>query len=131
MQTSHCIAVPRGMSAPEVTSSVLAQSIVRNLGDKLYEKRKAAALEVEQIIKDLVEAKDSERIASIITTLTSLVYSNQGNSKKGGLIALAATAIGLAEVRVLHACAGGCLAPSQPFCAPAGPHAPGAHTLTN
>lgn len=41
-------------------------SISRNLSDRLYEKRKLGALEVEQLIKELVAQKDEDRIKSVI-----------------------------------------------------------------
>ena len=71
-------------------------SISRNLSDKLYEKRKLGALEVEQLVKDLNNNKDYDRINHVIQHLvTNFSDSTQGNYRKGGLIALAATAIGL------------------------------------
>eukprot|EP01114_Cavostelium_apophysatum_P017154 TRINITY_DN5029_c0_g1_i1.p1 TRINITY_DN5029_c0_g1~~TRINITY_DN5029_c0_g1_i1.p1 ORF type:complete len:719 (-),score=131.55 TRINITY_DN5029_c0_g1_i1:14-2170(-) len=71
-------------------------SVTRNLSDKLYEKRKLGALEVEQLVKDLNTAKDEDRIRHVVQYLvTNFSDSTQGNSRKGGLIALAATAIGL------------------------------------
>ncbi len=74
-------------------------SITRNLSDKLYEKRKLGALEVEQLVKELATSKDEDRIKSVIQHLvTNFSDSSQGNSRKGGLIALAATAIGLGAI---------------------------------
>jgi len=71
-------------------------SIARNLSDKLYEKRKLGALEIEQLIKDLNNNKDEDKIKSVVQHLvTNYSDSLQGNSRKGGLIALAAAAIGL------------------------------------
>lgn len=68
----------------------------RNLSDKLYDKRKTAALEVEQKVRELNSANEDEKIKSLIEHLvTNFSSSNQGNQRKGGLIALAAVAIGL------------------------------------
>ena len=39
-------------------SDLLHESVRRNLSDKLYEKRKAAALEVEQVTKHLAQSGD-------------------------------------------------------------------------
>lgn len=79
--------------------SPLLQSTTRNLSDKLYEKRKMGALEVEQLVKELNVAKDHEKIKQVISHLVrNFSDSSQGNSRKGGLIALAATAIGLGSV---------------------------------
>jgi vacuole morphology and inheritance protein 14 len=79
--------------------SPLQQSTTRNLSDKLYEKRKMGALEVEQLVKELNVSKDHEKIKLVISHLVkNFSDSSQGNSRKGGLIALAATAIGLGSV---------------------------------
>ena len=43
----------------------LTQVVLRGLGDKLYDKRKAAALEVEQLIKNL--AKEVGLFSSLCT----------------------------------------------------------------
>ena len=47
----------------------LTQVVLRGLGDKLYDKRKAAALEVEQLIKSL--AKEVGHFSSLCTTSTA------------------------------------------------------------
>ncbi|KAL6058534.1 PtdIns(3,5)P(2) sythesis regulation factor [Balamuthia mandrillaris] len=76
---------------PPITPTTL-----RNLNDKLYEKRKLGALEVEQLVKQSVENKDVETINNVIAYLTNdLTNSPTANMRKGGLIALAATALGL------------------------------------
>jgi vacuole morphology and inheritance protein 14 len=81
-----------------VSAAVLQLSVSRNLSDKLYERRKLGALEVEQLMRELRHAQDWPRVASVIGHLVSTFSdSAQGNARKGGLIALAATAIGLGD----------------------------------
>ncbi|KAA3462718.1 protein VAC14-like protein [Gossypium australe] len=71
--------------------SVIPASVLRNLSDKLYEKRKNAALEFEGIVKQLASSGDHEKISLVINLLTTeFVYSPQANHRKGGLIGLAA-----------------------------------------
>ena len=71
----------------------------RNLCDKLYEKRKQGALEVEALVKDLNAKKDKERIVSIVDyIIVNFSTSPNGNHRKGALIALAAVAIALEGV---------------------------------
>jgi vacuole morphology and inheritance protein 14 len=66
------------------------------LGDRSYDKRKAAALEVTALIKLLVEAEEKEKIANVINLLSNeFSRSRNVHHRKGGLIGLAATAIGL------------------------------------
>lgn len=70
--------------------------VTRGLADRSYDKRKNAALEIEATIKAHNEANDTEAIRSIIRTLaTDFASSTNPNHRKGGLIGLAATTIGL------------------------------------
>ncbi|KAG0581788.1 hypothetical protein M758_3G007100 [Ceratodon purpureus] len=81
----------------------LSQSVLRNLADKLYEKRKTAALEVESVVKSLTAGQDHEKISSIIALLTyDFALSPQANHRKGGLIGLAAATVGLASEAAQH-----------------------------
>lgn len=79
-----------------MTEELLSSSTLKNLGDRSYEKRKQAALEVEQRVRDKNTINDTESINKIIRILKKeFIESTQGNQRKGGLIGLAATAIGL------------------------------------
>ncbi|GAB4840443.1 PtdIns(3,5)P(2) sythesis regulation factor [Ancistrocladus abbreviatus] len=83
--------------------SVIPASVLRNLSDKLYEKRKNAALEVEGIVKQLAVAGDHEKITAVIKLLTEeFTYSPQANHRKGGLIGLAAATVGLTAEAAQH-----------------------------
>ncbi|GMJ09645.1 hypothetical protein like AT2G01690 [Hibiscus trionum] len=83
--------------------SVIPASVLRNLSDKLYEKRKNAALEVEGIVKQLASVGDHEKISAVINLLTTeFVYSPQTNHRKGGLIGLAAATVGLTSEAAQH-----------------------------
>ena len=59
----------------------LTQVVLKGLGDKLYDKRKAAALEVEQLIKNLSKevthkfASQDTLIAELMQTRPPLLYS--------------------------------------------------------
>jgi vacuole morphology and inheritance protein 14 len=64
---------------PEDDLPPLQIATSRNLSDKLYEKRKLGALEVEQLIRDLVARKEEEKIKGVIQHLvTNFSDSNQG-----------------------------------------------------
>ncbi|KAL7543189.1 hypothetical protein ACHAXR_012907, partial [Thalassiosira sp. AJA248-18] len=70
--------------------------VQRSLGDRSYDKRKNAALEIEQLVKSLSEAHNVPMIQSIISVLAKdFCTSMNANYRKGGLIGIAATAIGL------------------------------------
>ncbi|GMP59335.1 hypothetical protein CsSME_00022649 [Camellia sinensis var. sinensis] len=82
---------------------VIPASVLRNLSDKLYEKRKNAALEVEGIVKQLAAAGDHDKITAVINSLTTeFTNSSQANHRKGGLIGLAAATVGLSSEAAQH-----------------------------
>ncbi|XP_024025715.1 protein VAC14 homolog isoform X2 [Morus notabilis] len=83
--------------------SVIPAAVLRNLSDKLYEKRKNAALEVEGIVKNLATNGDHDKITAVINLLTNeFTYSPQANHRKGGLIGLAAATVGLTSEAAQH-----------------------------
>ncbi|KAG8935769.1 hypothetical protein FRC00_010443, partial [Tulasnella sp. 408] len=69
----------------------------KGLNDKLYEKRKAAALDLEKIVRECHAQGDNVRINQIIDQLVDLFAtpSQPLHCRNGGLIGLAATAIAL------------------------------------
>ncbi|XAR63679.1 hypothetical protein NMG60_11023704 [Bertholletia excelsa] len=83
--------------------SWIPPSVLRNLSDKLYEKRKNAALELEGIVKQLAAAGDHDKITALINFLvTNFTHSPQANLRKGGLIGLAAATVGLTSEAAQH-----------------------------
>jgi vacuole morphology and inheritance protein 14 len=78
--------------------SPLPPGIQRFLGDRSNEKRKQAALELESLIKSLQESKNYQMIQIVIAVLSKdFCTSMNSNYRKGGLVGLAATAIGLMQ----------------------------------
>ncbi|KAI9276923.1 vacuolar protein 14 C-terminal Fig4p binding-domain-containing protein [Phascolomyces articulosus] len=74
--------------------NLFSAHLVRGLTDKIYDKRKSAALEIEKLVRD--NETTPAHITDIIDTLVQdFVYSNNSNARNGGLIGLAATAIAL------------------------------------
>jgi vacuole morphology and inheritance protein 14 len=66
------------------------------LGDRSYDKRKAAALEVTALMKTLQENGEADKIVNVIGLLAQeFSRSRNVHHRKGGLIGLAACAIGL------------------------------------
>ncbi|KAH9833697.1 ARM repeat-containing protein [Rhodofomes roseus] len=75
----------------------MESSISKQLVDKMYEKRKAAALELEKQIRECHQQGDHRRIGQIIDQLVDM-FNNPSNPlhvRNGGLIGLAGTAIAL------------------------------------
>lgn len=75
-------------------------NVIRNLSDRLYDKRKLAALEIENKVKELVASRDTRSLERLIAFLNDeFATSANPNQKKGGLIGLAAAALGLNQVK--------------------------------
>ncbi|KAF2625160.1 ARM repeat-containing protein [Macroventuria anomochaeta] len=72
-------------------------NITKALNDKLYDKRKSGALELEGLIRDALQAQDHDRIAKIVHELCHhYAYAvHQPHARNGGLIGLAAASIAL------------------------------------
>nr|XP_016853133.1 PREDICTED: protein VAC14 homolog [Anolis carolinensis] len=83
---------------PEKDFSPLTPSIVRALNDKLYEKRKVAALEIEKLVREFVAQNSTAQIKHVILILSQeFALSQHPHSRKGGLIGLAACSIALGK----------------------------------
>ena len=52
----------------------MSSSTIRNLGQKEYEKRKQAALEVEHLVRDLREKREFDSINVLIAQLTNELF---------------------------------------------------------
>ncbi|KAK3565129.1 hypothetical protein QTP86_033380, partial [Hemibagrus guttatus] len=87
-----------GKMNTEKDFSPLTPNIVRALNDKLYEKRKVAALEIEKLVREFVAQNNSTQIRHVIQILASeFALSQHPHSRKGGLIGLAACSIALGK----------------------------------
>ncbi|NXL83545.1 VAC14 protein, partial [Alectura lathami] len=77
----------------------LAPSVVRALNDKLYEKRKVAALGIEKrLVREFVAQNNTSQIKHVIQILSQeFALSQHPHSRKGGLIGLAACSIALGK----------------------------------
>jgi vacuole morphology and inheritance protein 14 len=84
------------------STDALSPAIIRGIGDRNYEKRKATAQEVTAVVKGCLEASNAaagrEKIVAIINILGhDFTKSRNIHYRKGGLIGLAAVAIGLSS----------------------------------
>ncbi|XP_076225150.1 protein VAC14 homolog [Nomia melanderi] len=76
----------------------LSAACVRSLNDKLYEKRKAAAVEIEKMVKEFAAHNNTVQIKRLLKVLgQDLATSQNPHTRKGGLIGLAAIAVGLGK----------------------------------
>ncbi|KZF21901.1 ARM repeat-containing protein [Xylona heveae TC161] len=72
-------------------------NIQRALHDKLYDKRKGGALDLERLVREALVAKDFDKISKIVQQLChEYAYAvHQPHARNGGLIGLAAASIAL------------------------------------
>ncbi|XP_076546294.1 protein VAC14 homolog isoform X1 [Osmia lignaria lignaria] len=76
----------------------LSTACVRSLNDKLYEKRKPAALEIEKMVKEFSAHNNTVQIKRLLKVLgQDFATSQNPHTRKGGLIGLAAIAVGLGK----------------------------------
>lgn len=88
---------------PEKDFAPLTPNIVRALNDKLYEKRKVAALEIEKLVREFVAQNNALQIKHVIQTLSQeFALSQHPHSRKGGLIGLSACSIALGKDSELY-----------------------------
>lgn len=74
----------------------LSAVCVRTLSDKVYEKRKAAAFEIEKYTRECVQLNNHVQIQRVVKLLgTDFAASHNPNMRKGALVGLAAVAIAL------------------------------------
>eukprot|EP00041_Stephanoeca_diplocostata_P035645 m.1264809 g.1264809 ORF g.1264809 m.1264809 type:complete len:687 (+) comp24736_c0_seq16:173-2233(+) len=81
------------LSLPSISNAVTAR-----LADKIYKKRRSAALDVQHLVKELAPSHKEAGVKEIIRVLKSeFVYKTNPNARKGGLMALSAVTIALAD----------------------------------
>lgn len=86
------------MAGKELYLAQLGPNIAQRLADKTYKKRRAAAIAVQMLVRELVTEFKENRIVEIIRMLREdLLLTTSANTRKGGLMALSAAAIALAE----------------------------------
>lgn len=75
------------------------QNLQRALSDRIYDKRKPAALQLEQLVRKAIEQDNMELVEGVITELSrDFAYAlRHPNYRNGGLIGLAGVAIALGQ----------------------------------
>jgi len=93
----------------ERREALLPQVSLRQLSDRQYERRRAAALQVEEVARNLAQQQQAgngdsnERISKLLDVLIDgYAFAEGMNQRKGGMTALAAVAVGLGEHAPAH-----------------------------
>jgi hypothetical protein len=74
----------------------ISAAVLVSLAHKRYERRRLAAMEIEKVVRSLVVQEDYSRVRAILLLLSDdYVRSTNEDARKGGVVALAACAIGL------------------------------------
>jgi len=74
----------------------ISAAVLVSLAHKRYERRRLAAMEIEKVVRSLVQQDELERVRAILLLLSDdYVRSTSEDARKGGVVALAACAIGL------------------------------------
>jgi len=77
------------------------------LAHKRYERRRLAAMEIEKVVRTLVQSRELERVKGILLLLSDdYVRSTNEDARKGGVVAMAACAIGLKKAHDMPGLAG-------------------------
>ena len=78
----------------------ISAAVLVSLAHKRYERRRLAAMEIEKVVRSLVQQGEMERIRAILLLLSDdYVRSTSEDARKGGVVALAACAIGMKKVK--------------------------------
>lgn len=82
----------------------ISAAVLVSLAHKRYERRRLGAMEIEKIVRSLAQQSDFDRIRAILLLLSDdYVRSSNEDARKGGVVALAACAIGLKKADENHA----------------------------
>ena len=74
----------------------ISAAVLVSLAHKRYERRRLAAMDIEKVVRNLVYSRDLERVSAMLLLLSDdYVRSTNEDARKGGVVALAACAIGL------------------------------------
>ncbi|RLV86742.1 Vacuole morphology and inheritance protein 14 [Meyerozyma sp. JA9] len=83
-------------------SNALDPSIVKDLSNHIYEKRKATAFQIENLTKAALTKNDSQTIYSIIKELADLVRSGTNSAKMGAITALGSVSVALGSFAIAY-----------------------------
>ena len=85
----------------------VSAAVLVSLAHKRYERRRLAAMEIEKVVRALVQNRELERVKGILLLLSDdYVRSTNEDARKGGVVAMAACAIGLKKAHDMPGLAG-------------------------
>ncbi|KAG7194354.1 uncharacterized protein KQ657_004566 [Scheffersomyces spartinae] len=81
---------------------ILDASIIKDLSNHIYEKRKATAFQIESLTKHALSDNDSQTIYKIIGELTELTVSGSNTGKMGAITALGSVSVALGSFAIAY-----------------------------
>ncbi|KAI5957104.1 hypothetical protein KGF54_000032 [Candida jiufengensis] len=86
-----------------IQQPILDQSLIKDLSNHIYEKRKATAFQIESITKTALSRNDSQTIYRIINELSQITTSSSSNSAKmGAVTALGSVSVALGSFAIAY-----------------------------
>ncbi|KAL6450065.1 VAC14 Vacuole morphology and inheritance protein 14 [Candida maltosa Xu316] len=84
------------------TNRVLEASLIKDLSNNIYEKRKATAFQIESLTKSALAHNDSQTIYRIINELTELTNTGTNSAKMGAITALGSVSVALGSFAIAY-----------------------------
>ncbi|WEJ95528.1 hypothetical protein PSN45_003048 [Yamadazyma tenuis] len=81
---------------------VLDTSIIKDLSNHIYEKRKATAFQIESLTKSALERNDSEEIYKIVSELGELTNGSTNSARMGAITALGSVSVALGPFAIAY-----------------------------
>lgn len=81
---------------------VLDSSLIKDLSNHIYEKRKATAFQIESFTKSALAKNDSQTIYKIINELTELTNNGTNSAKMGAITALGSVSVALGSFAIAY-----------------------------
>ena len=83
----------------------ISPAVLVSLAHKRYERRRLAAMEMEKVVRSLAQQNEWDRVRAILLLLSDdYVRSTSEDARKGGVVALAAAAIGMKKNKASDDC---------------------------
>lgn len=83
-------------------AKVLDASIVKDLSNHIYEKRKATAFQIESLTKSALARNDSQTIYNIVKELGELTTGNTNSARMGAITALGSVSVALGSFAIAY-----------------------------
>lgn len=84
------------------SDKVLESSVIKDLSNHIYEKRKATAYQIESLTKNALAHNDSQTIYRIINELTELTINGANLGKMGAITALGSVSVALGSFAIAY-----------------------------